>query len=189
MRDWLAARRRRSGPLIALAVAAAYGPAKEWPVARYAALIDRLAERHGAECVLVGAPGERAALRAVAAASRAGALVAAGETSIGQALALLSLCDGFAGNDSGSMHVAAALGIPDRRHLRLHQPAAHRPARPAHARRSTTASSAAPASSAPAASATTTACSGRRSTRWRQALVELGAVATAVADGVSASVR
>ena len=39
-------------------------------------------------------------------------LVAAGETSIGQALALLSRCAGFVGNDSGSMHVAGALGIP-----------------------------------------------------------------------------
>ena len=112
MRDWLAARRRRpAGKLIALAVAAAYGPAKEWPVDRYAALIDLLAE-HGAECVLVGAPSERAKCEQVAAASRVGALVAAGETSIGEALALLSLCDGFAGNDSGSMHVAGAIGIP-----------------------------------------------------------------------------
>lgn len=112
MQAWLAARRQRSGPLIALAVAAAYGPAKEWPVARFAALVDRLAERHGAECVLVGAPGEHARCSMVAQASRGGALIAAGETSIGQALALLSLCDGFAGNDSGSMHVAAALGLP-----------------------------------------------------------------------------
>ncbi len=32
--------------------------------------------------------------------------------SIGEAMAMLSLCDGFAGNDSGSMHVAGALGIP-----------------------------------------------------------------------------
>jgi heptosyltransferase-2 len=112
MREWLASARRRDGRLIALAVAAAYGPAKEWPVARYAALIDRLAERHGVECVLVGAPNERPRCEMVASASRHGALIAAGITNIGQALALLSLCDGFAGNDSGAMHAAAALGIP-----------------------------------------------------------------------------
>lgn len=112
MRDWLATHRRRNERLIALAVAAAYGPAKEWPVARYAALIDRLAEQHDAECVLVGAPSERARSEMVAAASRRGALVAAGQTSVGQLAALLSLCDGFAGNDSGAMHVAGALGIP-----------------------------------------------------------------------------
>jgi heptosyltransferase-2 len=112
MRTWLAAERRRNGRLVALAVAAAYGPAKEWPVARYAALVDRLAEHYGVECVLVGAPGERPRSEMVAAASRHGALVAAGRTSIGQAVALLSLCDGFAGNDSGAMHVAGALGLP-----------------------------------------------------------------------------
>lgn len=109
---WLAAHRRRRGPLIALAPAAAYGPAKEWPAARWAALVDRLAERHAAECVLVGAPGERAKCDEIAGAARHGALVAAGQTSVGQAVALLARCNGFAGNDSGSMHVAGALGIP-----------------------------------------------------------------------------
>jgi heptosyltransferase II len=112
MRAWLDAHRRRRGPLIALAVAAAYGPAKEWAVARYAALVDRLAERYAAECVLVGAPAERPRCEMVAAASRYGAPIAAGETSVGQAVALLALCDGFAGNDSGAMHIAGALGIP-----------------------------------------------------------------------------
>lgn len=113
MRAWLAARRKHpSARLIALAVAAAYGPAKEWPAARYGRLIDLLAARHGAECVLIGSPGERRRCEEVVAASRTGALIAAGDTSIGEAIALLSLCDGFAGNDSGSMHVAGALGVP-----------------------------------------------------------------------------
>jgi heptosyltransferase-2 len=110
---WLDARRRRPmGPLVALAPAAAYGPAKEWPRARFAALVDLLAERHGAECVLVGAPRERARCDEVAAASRAGALVAAGETTVGELVALLAECQAFAGNDSGAMHVAGALGRP-----------------------------------------------------------------------------
>ena len=109
---WLAARRRRRGPLIGLAVAAAYGPAKEWPAARWAELADRLFERYGSECVLVGAPAERAKCERVAAATRHGVLIAAGETTIGEAVALLARCAGFAGNDSGSMHVAGALGIP-----------------------------------------------------------------------------
>jgi lipopolysaccharide heptosyltransferase II len=113
MRGWLAQRRRRADmKLFALAPGAAFGPAKEWPVAHYATLIDLLAQRDQAECVLVGSAGERHKCEEVAAASRAGALVAAGETSVGELLALLSLCDGFAGNDSGSMHVAGALGIP-----------------------------------------------------------------------------
>jgi heptosyltransferase-2 len=113
MRAFLAQRRKRPcGPLIALAVAAAYGPAKEWPAWHFARLIDLLAERHGAECVLVGAPGERLKAEEAAAHSEAGALIAAGETTIGEVLALLSLCSGFAGNDSGTMHLAGALGLP-----------------------------------------------------------------------------
>ncbi|HYD50484.1 MAG TPA: lipopolysaccharide heptosyltransferase II [Terriglobales bacterium] len=113
MQRWLAERRLRpQAPLIALAAGAAYGPAKEWPASHYAELIDRLSSRDGSECVLVGAPSERAKSQAVAAASRSGALVAAGETGVAELIALLSLCDGFAGNDSGAMHVAGALGLP-----------------------------------------------------------------------------
>ena len=113
MAAWLKARRKRPGkPLIALAVAAAYGPAKEWPAGHFARLIDLLAEKHGAECVLAGAPNEKAKSEAVIAQSKAGAINAAGETQIGEAIALLSLCSGFAGNDSGSMHLSGPLGIP-----------------------------------------------------------------------------
>lgn len=113
MRAWIEANRMSPGsPLIAIAPAAAYGPAKEWPLVRYAALIDLLSDEAGAECVLVGAPAERDVCARVAATSRAGAIVAAGQTNIGELIALLSLCAGFAGNDSGAMHLAAALAIP-----------------------------------------------------------------------------
>jgi heptosyltransferase-2 len=112
LRAWLARHRRADGPLIALAPAAAYGPAKEWPAERYAALIDEMRELGGAECVLVGSATERARCAEIVAASRSGGVLAAGETDVGDLVALLSLCAGFAGNDSGAMHVAGALGIP-----------------------------------------------------------------------------
>jgi heptosyltransferase-2 len=113
MAAWLDARRRRKdSPLIAVAPAASFGPAKEWPTVHFVELINELAEHHHAECVLVGAPAERPQCATIAAASRRGALIAAGETSVGQLVALLGLADGFVGNDSGAMHVAAALGQP-----------------------------------------------------------------------------
>jgi len=113
MRDWIAKRRRRGdAPLIAIAPVAAYGPAKEWPAERYSALIDLIADKYGAECLLIGAPGDREACERIARASQAGAIIAAGETSVGELIALLGICGGFAGNDSGAMHLAAALGIP-----------------------------------------------------------------------------
>lgn len=111
MREWLTTQRRQSGRLVAVAPAAAYGPAKEWPAQHFATLIDQLAARQ-IESVLVGGPGERDKCVAIAAASRSGAIVAAGQTSIAELIALLSLSDAFVGNDSGAMHVAGALGIP-----------------------------------------------------------------------------
>jgi heptosyltransferase-2 len=60
----------------------------------------------------VGTPAERARCTEIANASRAGAIVAAGETDVGDLVALLSLSQSFAGNDSRAMHVAGALGIP-----------------------------------------------------------------------------
>jgi heptosyltransferase-2 len=111
VRTWLAIRRRAPVmPLIALAPAAAYGPAKEWPLVRYGALIDHLSERFGAECVIVGTAAERDKCKQVAAAARAAALVGAGELNVGELAALFSLCNGFAGNDSGAMHLASAVG-------------------------------------------------------------------------------
>ena len=113
MRKWLAPRRKTcDAPLIAIAAAAAYGPAKEWPPAYYSRLIDLLGDQAGAECVLLGTASERLKCEQVAAASRHGAMIAAGDTGVAELKALLSLCDGFAGNDSGAMHLAAALAIP-----------------------------------------------------------------------------
>jgi heptosyltransferase II len=113
MGTWLDAHRKHKGSrLIAVAPTASFGPAKEWPAPHFVQLINELAERHDAECVLVGAPVERPRCESIASASPHGAMVAAGETSVGQLVALLGLADGFVGNDSGAMHVAAALGRP-----------------------------------------------------------------------------
>ncbi|HLW70612.1 MAG TPA: lipopolysaccharide heptosyltransferase II [Candidatus Binataceae bacterium] len=112
IRAWLDTQRgRHVGALVAIAPIAAYGAAKEWPSARYVELINRLQEVHGARCVIVGAASERTRCEQLAAVARGGAIVAAGALSLGEQIALLSLCDGFAGNDSGAMHLAAALGI------------------------------------------------------------------------------
>ncbi len=111
MRGWLAERRNTLPKLVAIAPAAAYGPAKEWPREHYAELLSALAKR-GVQSVLVGGAGDVAPCERIASASDCGAIVAAGQTNIGQLMALLSLCDGFAGNDSGAAHLASALGIP-----------------------------------------------------------------------------
>jgi heptosyltransferase-2 len=113
MRAWLDEHRATPrAPLIAIAPIAAYGPAKEWPGVRYAALIDWLAEQFGAECVIVGTAAERERCEVIAVTAQARPIVAAGAIGLGELIALLSLCGGFAGNDSGAMHLAAAVGTP-----------------------------------------------------------------------------
>jgi heptosyltransferase-2 len=111
MRRWLAERRNMLPKLIAVAPAAAYGPAKEWPPEHYAELVSALAKR-GVQSVLVGGKSDVAQCAQIASASDCGAIVAAGQTNVGQLMALLSWCDGFAGNDSGAAHLASALNIP-----------------------------------------------------------------------------
>lgn len=113
MRQWLLSHGYDGKrPLVALAPSAAYGPAKEWPPNRYSELTNLLETNFDAECVLVGAPHERGKCEEVAQSTRRRPPISAGETEVGELIALLSLCDGFVGNDSGCAHVSAALGIP-----------------------------------------------------------------------------
>jgi len=106
-----------SPPLIGLAPGAAYGHAKRWPPARTAALVARLAATRGASCVLVGAPEDRDAARAVES-SLAGRDVGTrlidlvGHTDLRVAMGVLAHCQAFVTNDSGAMHLAAAIGLP-----------------------------------------------------------------------------
>jgi heptosyltransferase-2 len=97
---------------IALAPGAAYGSAKCWPVERFAALADRLIAELNADVILFGTTAERAVTESISAAMRHRPVMLAGETSIGELPALLASCRLFIGNDSGAMHVAAAVGLP-----------------------------------------------------------------------------
>lgn len=102
---------------VALHAGASYGTAKRWLPERFAATVAALAGQ-GLSVVLVGAADEREVARQVCEAAVAGGappnLVAnfAGRTSLPELLALLSYCRLLIANDSGPMHVAAALGTP-----------------------------------------------------------------------------
>lgn len=97
---------------VVLAPGAAYGSAKCWLPERYAALADRLAENFGAAILLCGTPAEAGLAARIAAAMRTGAVSLVGQTSLGEYLALLATSDLFVGNDSGAMHLAAGVGLP-----------------------------------------------------------------------------
>jgi heptosyltransferase-2 len=97
-------------PAVALCVGAEYGPAKRWPAAHFAVLSESLASEGFAPWVL-GGPGDAAIGDQVAALSPQ-AINLAGRTSLPQAIDLIAAASAVVSNDSGLMHVAAALGRP-----------------------------------------------------------------------------
>jgi heptosyltransferase-2 len=103
----------RSVPLVGFAPGAAYGHAKRWPPDRVAQVIGRLSAG-GAVAVLVGAGGDRDAGREIESSLPAGARVAnvIGRTDLRLLAGLLAACHAFVSNDSGAMHLAAAVGVP-----------------------------------------------------------------------------
>ena len=103
----------RSVPLVGFAPGAAYGHAKRWPPDRVAQVVGRLSAE-GAWCVLVGAGGDRDAGREIESSLPAGARVAnvIGRTDLRLLTGLLAACHAFVSNDSGAMHLAAAVGVP-----------------------------------------------------------------------------
>jgi heptosyltransferase-2 len=123
-------------PLVGMAPGAAYGTAKQWPPERFGALAAEL----GADLlrtVLVGAGADVRACREVARHAVAGLKSCAatavsedrgpsgprvgpasgpidlsGKTTLAELAAVLAECGSFVTNDSGAMHLAAAVGVP-----------------------------------------------------------------------------
>ena len=99
-------------PLVAVAPGAAFGTAKQWPTARYAAAIDALA-REGVGAVLIGARADVPASRQVQqlATATLAPIDLVGTTDLPMLTAVLLQTRALITNDSGAMHVAAALGV------------------------------------------------------------------------------
>ncbi|MCY4296480.1 MAG: lipopolysaccharide heptosyltransferase II [Gammaproteobacteria bacterium] len=102
-------------PVLALCPGAEYGPSKQWPAAGHAELANRYL-REGWQVWLFGSDRDSAIAGAIAAgvepALSAGLRDLSGRTSLAEAIDLLSLAAAVVSNDSGLMHVAAALGRP-----------------------------------------------------------------------------
>ncbi|RMF98811.1 MAG: lipopolysaccharide heptosyltransferase II [Gammaproteobacteria bacterium] len=94
---------------IALLPGAAYGPAKRWPAAHFAALAQGLLA-DGRQVWLLGSAAERGLAESIRKAGAGGALNLCGETRLEDAVDLLALAAAVVSNDSGLMHVAAAAG-------------------------------------------------------------------------------
>jgi lipopolysaccharide heptosyltransferase II len=96
---------------IAINPGASYGTAKRWLPERFAAVADLLAGK-GAEIVLVGGPAEREIGEAIAAQMSAPARMLCGRTTLPELVGVLAGMRMLVTNDSGPMHLAAALGVP-----------------------------------------------------------------------------
>jgi heptosyltransferase-2 len=101
-----------SGPWVGLSPGAAYGPAKRWPPERFAALATALQEEFDARIVLLGGPQERPMANMLKDHFQGLSLDLVGRTDLRRAMGLLSQLKLLITNDSGLMHVAAALGVP-----------------------------------------------------------------------------
>ena len=91
---------------------ATYGSAKRWFPERYAALCDRMSEFYNARIMILGGPGEERVGRQVSESMRHPSVNLCGKTNLREAFALIERCQLFVTNDSGLMHVAAALDVP-----------------------------------------------------------------------------
>ncbi|HEV8255037.1 MAG TPA: lipopolysaccharide heptosyltransferase II [Vicinamibacteria bacterium] len=100
------------GPWIGLSPGASFGSAKRWLPERYAAAADLVARRLGARVAILGAAAERPIGEKVASATSAPTRVLCGETGFAELLGVVSRLGVLVSNDSGPMHLAAALGVP-----------------------------------------------------------------------------
>nr|WP_315293115.1 ADP-heptose--LPS heptosyltransferase RfaF [Serratia proteamaculans] len=102
-------------PIIGFCPGAEFGPAKRWPHYHYATLAQKLIDQ-GYQIALFGSAKDNEAGEQIRAAldddSRSFCMNLAGETQLEQAVILLASCTAVVSNDSGLMHVAAALNKP-----------------------------------------------------------------------------
>jgi len=108
----LAAGSRPHAFRIAIGAGASYGSAKCWLPERFAETVNRVQLQSDADVIFFGTAAETAVSGAISASLKRPPVDLTGKTAIADLPALLSQCHLFIGNDSGAMHVAAAVGLP-----------------------------------------------------------------------------
>jgi heptosyltransferase II len=103
-------------PLLALNPGAEYGPAKRWPAERFIAVANEVQRQTNCICLVLGGKGDVDLATTIADGITHHAprtkFNLAGKTSLRELMALLKSCRVMLTNDTGPMHVAAALGTP-----------------------------------------------------------------------------
>lgn len=102
---------RQGQPIIALVPGAEFGPAKRWPTENYALIAKDLVQS-GSQVMILGSPKDYDTGVDVEQKSGVQLINLCGKTSLLDALDLLACANLAISNDSGLMHIAAAVGIP-----------------------------------------------------------------------------
>ena len=101
--------------IIALCPGAEFGPAKQWPKDRYAALAERYLQK-GWQVILLGSAKDKVVCEKIIGLVNEGFQARcsniAGETQLVDTVDLLAMADAVVSNDSGLMHIAAAVETP-----------------------------------------------------------------------------
>jgi heptosyltransferase II len=100
----------RDGPAVGLMPGAEYGPAKQWPLEYYASLARQLMAE-GAQVWIFGSQKDYAAGEQIVEQSGCG-INLCGKTRLEDAIDLIAQVQVAVSNDSGLMHVAAAVDVP-----------------------------------------------------------------------------
>jgi heptosyltransferase-2 len=103
------------GPVIGLNPGAEYGPAKRWPVEKFIAAAKEIQQRTNCTWLLFGGNKDQPLAAKIESAihnPQSTIFNLAGKTSLRELMSLLKLCHVLLTNDTGPMHVAAALGTP-----------------------------------------------------------------------------
>jgi heptosyltransferase-2 len=101
--------------LVVLCPGAEYGPSKRWPASHFAELAQSILKaKPTASVVLLGSPSDRAIGDAIISATASDGRIFnwCGETSLDEAIAIIGMCSKMVSNDSGLMHIGAALQVP-----------------------------------------------------------------------------
>lgn len=98
--------------LVGIGPGAIYGKTKRWPPERFARIGDQAVEKWGAKVLVMGSRAESRICERLCKTMTHGSVNICGLTSLGVAIALVSLFGIFITNDSGLMHISAALGVP-----------------------------------------------------------------------------
>ncbi len=104
-----------SDSIYAICPGAEYGPSKRWPTEHFAALAKRLiTQNSNNQIILLGSKSDHSLAQEITSQTKQASNIHnwCGNTSLDEAIALIGMSKAVVSNDSGLMHIAAALQIP-----------------------------------------------------------------------------